>query len=281
MDQNLETAFTCDGSNCRQEQQRGYALLLTLFLLAIATGLCYVIIGNSLSTRQLTRATSQEIGARQRVTLATWQVLDSLAVSGKALTTESGQIMVDGQTISLVIGPETGRIDLNGLSRSALKKAIQSLGFSERRATVAADQIAQWRGMDPPGADSSKLTMNGRTALWSLDDLDVIPGLDEELRDCLRALGTVHARGQFTSRDALGQHKGFATTGFGNGGSLVAGTMIRVIASDILSGAEFRSVVLFRGLHYSSINNMDKSHSSWMVLEWIRKMPSSSVRCPY
>lgn len=268
-------------ANHHRRGQQGYALLLTLFLLAVATTVGYVVVANGLSARKLTRATSQAVGANQRAALATWQVLDSIAASGKALTANSGQLTVDGQTITLTTMPEAGRIDLNGLSRQALTKAIQSLGFVERRATRAADQIAQWRGMDPPGADGTKLTMSGRTALWSLEDLDAIPGLEPEVRDCLRIWGTVHARGQFTTKAALEQQQGFATAGFGGGGTLIVGTMVRVIATDTLSGKRFRSIVLFRGLSRKLPGDSgQRQPSPWVILEWLRPTPVLADTCP-
>ncbi|MBB6253390.1 hypothetical protein [Nitrospirillum iridis] len=260
--------------------QGGYALLLTLFLLAVGTAVGYLVVGNGLSARKLTRAASQAAGASQRAALATWQVLDGTAASGKAPVAKSGQLTVDGQTVSLIAMSETGRIDLNGLSRRALAEAIQSLGFPERRAAQAADQIAQWRGMDPPGADGTNLAMNGRTALWSLEDLDAIAGLEPEVRACLFLWGTVHARGPFGGKEAL-TRQDFATTGFGSNGGLIVGTMVRVVATDVLTGKRFRTIALFRGVSRRLPGENGRPvPPPWMILEWLKPAPTGGVNCP-
>ncbi|TWB09657.1 hypothetical protein FBZ89_1402 [Nitrospirillum amazonense] len=254
--------------------QRGYALLLTLFLLAIGTAVGVTVVGNGLAARKLARSTSVALGAEERAALATWQVLDGIALSGRApVSGQAGQIAVDGGTVGIRVMSEAGRIDLNGLSRQALAEAIKALGFPERQAVESAGVIAAWRGMDPPGADGKDLRMNGRTALWSLEDLDAIAGLDEGVKACLRTWGTVHARGPFLGRQSLEQ-QGFANTGFGGGGGLIVGSMLRVIAVDPATGGQFRTVALFRGNARPSLKQ--GVASPWLVLEWMRPVSGGS-----
>lgn len=256
------------GNGVRGDGQRGYALLLTLFLLAIATTVGLVVVGNGVAARKLARSSSVALGVEERVALATWQALDGIAASGKAPVSQTGQVTAEGKAVDLVAMTEAGRIDLNGLSRKALAEAIQSLGFPERRSNEAADAIAQWRGMDPPGADGKNLTMNGRTALWSLEDLDDIAGLAPDIQSCLRVWGTVHARGPFVGTDALQKHD-FATTGFGGGGGLIVGSMIRIVATDVMTGGRFRTIALYRGVSSRPMAKEDVP-TPWLILEWLR-----------
>ncbi|MEE3624495.1 hypothetical protein UCD39_10915 [Nitrospirillum sp. BR 11752] len=258
--------------------QRGYALLLTLFLLAIATAVAVTVVGNGLAARKLARSASVALAVEERAALATWQVLDGLAESGKVPSEpQSPPVSVDDRKVDMAILPETGRIDLNGLSRKALAEAIHDLGFSERQAIASADLIATWRGMDPPGSNGKNLRMNGRTALWSLEDLDSIAGLDDGVRACLQVWGTVyvHAQGSFLGRGALQQRGIFS---FGSDGGLTVGSMFRIIADDPATGHRFRTVALFRGKVPRAAPE-DDPVSPWLVLEWLRPIPDHD-RCP-
>ncbi|EGY02703.1 hypothetical protein AZA_87670 [Nitrospirillum viridazoti Y2] len=259
--------------------QRGYALLLTLFLLAIATAVGLTVVGNGLAARKLARSASVALGVEERVALATWQVLDRIAQSGKALpSSQTGQVTIDGKTVSVTVMSEAGRIDLNGLSRKALAEAVQALGFPERRAVEASDAIALWRGMDPPGADGKNLRMNGRTALWSLEDLDAVPRLDDDVRACLRTWGTVHARGPFLGKAAL-EHQDFGTTGFGGGGGLIVGSMIRVMVTENASSGVFRTIALYRGTPALQPGARTITPPAWLILEWMQPVTESGG-CP-
>ncbi|WP_044559725.1 hypothetical protein [Azospirillum sp. B4] len=250
-----------------------------MFLLAVATAVGLTVVGNGVAARKQARAGSVALGAEQRAALAIWRVLDSVAASGKApVSSNTGQIAVEGRMVGFTVMSEAGRIDLNGLSRRALAEAIRSLGFAEREAMAAADAIAQWRGMDPPGADGTNLAMDGRTALWSLEDLDAIPALGQDVRSCLRLWGTVHARGPFLGKAAL-EGRDFATTGFGTGGGLVVGSMIRVVSTDPVTGGEFRSVALFRGNQTQPLAD-GVTRSPWLILEWMTPTGGAGWRCP-
>ncbi|TWB39020.1 hypothetical protein [Nitrospirillum pindoramense] len=260
--------------------QRGYALLLTLFLLAIATAVGAVVVGNGVAARRLTRSASVALGGEERAALATWQVLDGVAASGRApSSSQGGSVAVEGKMVGVTVMSEVGRIDLNGLSRKDLAEAIHGLGFPERQAVQAADAIAQWRGMDPPGADGKNLRMNGRTALWSLDDLGAVSGLDGVVRACLQVWGTVHARAPFRGKAAL-EGQAFATTGFGGGGGLIAGTMLRVLATDTTTGEVFRTIALYRGTPARQPGARTITPAPWLVLEWMRPVAERGS-CPY
>ncbi|MEE3623602.1 hypothetical protein UCD39_06305 [Nitrospirillum sp. BR 11752] len=193
-------------------RQQGYALLLVLFLLAMATAVGLVVMGNGLSARKLARAASLTVGQDQRAAASTWIALDDVLARGGTDIPPPRRLVLDGQSLTVTVTPETGRIDLNGLSRRVLAEAIHGLGFAEGRAHQAADAIAAWRGMDTPGAGGLDLAIDPLRALWSLEDLDVIPGLDTDVAACLRRWGTVYARGPFLGLASLTPRRTTAAT---------------------------------------------------------------------
>ncbi|WP_044562955.1 hypothetical protein [Azospirillum sp. B4] len=266
----------------RQGPQDGYALLLVLFLLAMATAVGLVVMGNGLSARKLARVASIAAGQDQRAAMATWAALDALARDGGTDIPPPRRLVVDGQTLTVTVMPESGRIDLNGLSRTALGQAIRVLGFPESRAVKAADAIALWRGMDPPGADGLDLTIDPLRALWSLEDLDAIPGLDPDIAACLRRWGTVYARGPFRGLAPLIRRPGAKREG-GEGGDgplgLVAGGMLRVVVAEEGRAQLRRNVLLYRGVGRQAAGAATGAESPWLPLEWQRPVLAGRDAC--
>ncbi|MDG3444188.1 hypothetical protein [Nitrospirillum amazonense] len=261
----------------------GYALLLVLFLLAMATAVGLVVMGNGLSARKLARVASIAAGQDQRAAAATWVALDALLARGDADIPPPRRLVLDGQALTVIVAPETGRIDLNGLSRKALAQAIHTLGFSEGQALKAADAIAAWRGMDPPGASGLDLTIDPVRALWSLEDLDAIPGLDPDVAACLRRWGTVYARGPFRGLAPLVRRPGAkpaAGEGRGEGPlGLVAGGMVRVTVAEEGRPQVRRSVLLYRGVGRQSAGSGTEAESPWLTLEWQRPVLAGRDAC--
>ena len=216
---------------------------------------------------------------QQRVELITWAALDNLQRPATGSTPNQTRRDVDGFPMVAERSLENGRIDLNGLSRLELTKAIVGLGFTERRATDAANRITIWRGMDPPGAGGLDLTVHGRTALWSLDDLNAIPELDGEIRDCLFRFGTVHAQGTFSGSAQAG-NQNLSLVPDGTSAPVIKGGIIRIIATDETTGRHFRSIVLFRGFFRSTAGARDASASPWMLLEWLKPVDGINGSCP-
>ncbi|MEA1652753.1 type II secretion system protein GspK [Nitrospirillum sp. BR 11164] len=261
----------------------GYALLLVLFLLAMATAVGLVVMGNGLSARKLARVASIAAGQDQRAAAATWTALDGLLAQGDADIPPPRRLVLDGQALTVTVAPETGRIDLNGLSRKALAQAIHTLGFSEGQALKAADAIAAWRGMDPPGANGLDLTIDPVRALWSLEDLDAIPGLNPDIAACLRRWGTVYARGPFRglaplvrrpgAKPAAGEERGEGPLG------LVAGGMVRVTVAEEGRPQVRRSVLLYRGVGQQAAGSGTDAESPWLTLEWQRPVLAGRDAC--
>lgn len=262
------------------EGQRGYALLLVLFLLAMGTAVGLVVMGNGLSARKLARVASIGVGRDQRAAAATWSALDTLLERGDGDIPPIRRLVVDGQALTVTVVPESGRIDLNGLSRQALGEAIHALGFPESAAVKAADAITAWRNMDPPDARTPglNLTIDPLRALWSLDDLDVIPGLDPAVAGCLRRWGTVHARGGFrgvaalTRRQRVGDADGPMT--------LVSGGMVRVTVAEEGAPQVMRSILLYRGVGRQAAGAARGDESPWLPLEWLRPTLAGRDACP-
>lgn len=251
-----------------RRNERGFALILALFLLAMAGTLGLIIGGNGVSARKSARAASYHAAAQERAAIATWLAADALEQQQKS---SNFLFSVEGQDVSVGLSLETGRIDLNGLSQADLTQAVETLGFGQTIAVQAAATLSGWRGA--MRSDATRPLPYEQQALWSIDDLDVIAGLDGDVRDCLKLWGTVHARGGF-SLTALDQALSL-TSDIGGMGNMAVGSMIRIIARDTLSQTEFRTILLYRG--GASMVQNSANRSPWLVMEWLA--PTADAQC--
>ncbi|MBB6252007.1 hypothetical protein [Nitrospirillum iridis] len=277
----MRRASTGGLSGPQRRGREGYALLLVLFLLAMATAVGLVVMGNGLTARRLARVASVAAGQDQRAAAATWVALDALLEEGGTDLPPPRRLVMDGQAVTVTALPESGRIDLNGLSRKALTQAIHALGFAESQSVKAADAIASWRGMDPPGANGLDLVIDPLRALWSLEDLDVIPGLDPDIAACLRRWGTVYARGPFRGLAPLTRRPGAGPTAEGGNGplGLVAGGMLRVVVAEEGRSQVRRSVLLYRGVGRQAAGAGSGVETPWLPLEWQRPVLAGRDAC--
>jgi len=256
-----------------RQGQRGFALVLALFLLATASALGLIIGGNGLSARKSARAASLAVAAQERAAMATWMTADLLEQPQKS---SHFSFSIEGRRVETALSPESGRIDLNGLPVGGLVQALEELGYEPASADRAAKSIVGWRG--PSSPDPRGLTMglpDGRQAFWSVDDLDEVAGLEPGIRNCLKQWGTVHARGPFI-RASMTQPLSLISE-IGDSGNVVVGSMIRINVLDQLSGMEFRSVLLYSGGRAVSLATTDTRSSPWLLMEWLN--PARDIKC--
>lgn len=252
-----------------RRRQRGFALVLALFLLAIVSALGLIIGGNGLSARKSARSASYRTAVLERVALATWLTTDVIAQPQKSA---HFLFPIEGKEMSVTITPESGRIDLNGLPEGGLSQALQELGYDPTVSQQAAAALSAWRGelqLYPNGL--AVRLPDARRAFWSIDDLDAVPGLETGIRDCLKAWGTAHARGTFLGVSP--DHPLSLISEIGDSGNVVVGGMIRIDVLDKFSGLKFRSILLYGGGR--SLNG--SSASPWRVMEWLS--PAQEYRC--
>lgn len=236
--------------------------MLALFLLATASALGLLIGGNGLSARKSARMASLIAAAQERAAMATWMTADTLEKPQKS---SHFLFSIEGAQVETALSPESGRIDLNGLPSGGLAQAIQELGYAPDSADRAAEALAEWRG--PLRPDSLGLTTglpDGRQAFWSIDDLDDVIGLEPGIRDCLKLLGTAHARGPFNPA-SMDQPLSLISE-IGDSGNIVVGSMIRINVLDQPTGKRFRSILLYTG-----------GRSPWLLMEWLS--PTEDLRC--
>lgn len=252
--------------------QQGFALLLALFLLAIASALGLIIGGNGLSTRKSARAASVVAAAQERAAMATWMTADSLDRPQKS---SHFVFSVEGRRVEAVLSPESGRIDLNGLPMGGLVQALEELGYDPTSADGAAKAIAEWRGplLAVPGLATG--LPDGRQAFWSVDDLDDVSGVQPGIRNCLKLWGTAHARGAFTPASMNQPLSMFSE--IGDSGNIVVGGMIRIDVLDQLTGMKFRSILLYSGGRFAPSQNSGARTSVWLLMEWLHQ--TEDLRC--
>lgn len=201
-------------------QQRGFALLAALFVLAIGTALVVRMTGDGLAARRLAAAADPAIDAA-RSDLALEALSRALLQPGGGTVPRRGIWQVDGMAIQVGWRLESGRIDLNFLPEAKITEALAATGLAVEQARQAARVIAAWRGDDTPAPRT------GQRAFWNLDDIDRVPGLEAPARQALYQWGSIAARGPFAGVATLQNHTlGSTTTGDG----LMSGIMLRLWA---------------------------------------------------
>ncbi len=259
-----------------REGERGFALVLAIFLLAMASALGLIIGSNGFSARKSARMASYRSAAVERAALATWMAADALEQPQKS---SRFVFSIMGRDVSAELSPETGRIDLNGLPASGLAQAIQQLGYEPAIAKQAAEVLSDWKGPLQPDARSLSTRLpDARQALWSIDDLDAVDNLGAGIKACLKLWGTVHARGPFLHH-SLEQPLSM-TSEIGDTGNIVVGSTIRIVVLDQFTGMKFRTILLYRGGRANLSGQTGGSRSSWLVMEWLSFTTDSVCETP-
>lgn len=252
-----------------RRSQRGFALVLAIFLLALVSTLGLIIGGNGLFARKSARTSSYRAAVIERAALATWMTADALERSQKS---PHFIFTVEGRELSATVSLESGRIDLNGLPTGGVSQAIEELGYEPATAQQAAANLSNWRGALRPVFNGSTAGLpDARRAFWSIDDLDAVTDLAPGLRNCLKIWGTAHARGAFLGSSL--EQAWSLTSDTGGSENIAPSSLLRIVVSDQFSGLKFRSILLYGGGRLLN----DPNSSPWRIMEWLS--PTEDLRC--
>jgi general secretion pathway protein K len=143
--------------------ERGVALLLVLWVLALVAALVLAFVGNADVALRVARNDDATAHARllaeSGVTLAILALTDQGATRWRADGTPH-QVSDNGGTIEISAEDENGKIDLNVAPPELFIGLFRTLGASDAGATAAATAIINWRSGkgDAPAADSDANT---------------------------------------------------------------------------------------------------------------------------
>jgi general secretion pathway protein K len=181
--------------------ERGVALILVLWVLALLTVLMLGFTGTSHTELLLARNNYQ---SAQAAAVADAGV--SLALVGILDTANGEQWPADGRTRTLPFGDatmdiqvqdEAGKVDLNNAPPDLMAGVFQSLGLGDAGGIAAA--IVDWRNRRQPaqqnatGAQASNDAAQEYGAFLSVDELRLVPGVSRAIYDRVRPYVTVYA----------------------------------------------------------------------------------------
>ena len=178
---------------------RGIALILVLWVLVLLT----LIAGSfAYSVHGSTQMAANAVDTARARALADGGVFKGVfeLLSAPSLPTAwaaNGQthtFELDGQTISVTLTDESGKIDLNGAPPQLLASLLQSAGADPSQAAVLAQTLATWRAPVPPGADLQPAlgTITPHGPFTHVQELQQVPGITPGLFRRVAPLVTVY-----------------------------------------------------------------------------------------
>ncbi|MEZ5892450.1 MAG: type II secretion system protein GspK [Parvularculaceae bacterium] len=188
--------MTASGTHSREKHQKGYALLLVLWSLALLSLLAAMLMSqNRLAVRMEANAwTALEAQqtAEAGFAIAALKLYEPETHRGGALYGAEFPFEFDGARGEIVIQDELGKLDINEASEDALRALLSAAGASPARAALLASRIVEWRGSASrrPGsvvreeyeAASLGYSPRGR-AFQSVGELRLVLGMTDDLFD--------------------------------------------------------------------------------------------------
>jgi general secretion pathway protein K len=180
-----------------RRDQRGVALILVIWVLALMTVLIIGFTGTSHT--ELLLARNNYDGARAAA------IADAgVSVAMVRLLDASGDGQADGRTrvmpfadgsVRVTVQDEAGKVDLNVAPPDLMAGVFQSLGVAGSDATSLANAVVDWRARRKAGmaAATGGDAAEEYGAFLSIDELRLVPGMTRAIYDRLRPYVTVYA----------------------------------------------------------------------------------------
>lgn len=189
-----------------QRKSRGIALVGVLWLLVLLTA---VVVALTTTVRGEVRAVANTLQMTRAAYAAQGGVelgiLNLLAPQAQRRPTDGSvfEMQFDGMELRIATLDEAGKIDLNFAEFPLLSNLLVQSGADPERAAHIADAILDWRDTDElqrvNGAEQSDYRMAGRDyaiandSFYSVDELQLVLGMDSELYAKIRPALTVHS----------------------------------------------------------------------------------------
>jgi len=196
---------------CRRAAQRGIALMLVLWILALLT---IIAVGLTAAQRTESALARNQLAAARFDAAAdaaiSWAVLNLLAPATAFEDEEVDPWVPDGsarpwsfagETLEIRVFNEASRIDLNKAPRDLLEDLLSAAGLAADEASALADAIEDWRDRDDltglNGAEDDDYENAGRSygakdgPFDSVEELQLVLGVDQALYRTLAPALTV------------------------------------------------------------------------------------------
>jgi len=183
----------------RQNRQRGAALLLVLWvvaLLSVMAATLLLVINRSMKNAQyLLERTQLQALADSTVNKVIWQALSADSTAHPSLDGQPHAIGIIGGSAQAAITDEAGRVDLNAAAPELLKALLQEAGADVLQSEAIVHGIEQKRhgGSSAFAAEAQRASASA-PGLLDVGDLISIGGMTPPLYEQIRAAATVYTR---------------------------------------------------------------------------------------
>jgi general secretion pathway protein K len=196
----LSSAFTSAG----KERQRGIALLVVVWVLALLAVLIVGFSGDARTELLLARNNYQSAAARAiadaGVSLAIFGVLDPVPETQWPADGRARLLRYADGMIRVSVQDEGGKIDLNAAPPELLAGLLRSVGLSPADAFRLAQTIDEWRQAqqkaDAPASGrrgASRAIRRQATTFRVIEDLHLVPGVTPDVYDRVAPFVTVYS----------------------------------------------------------------------------------------
>ena len=189
-----------DGSHEARSRERGIALLLVVWVMALAAVLATGFAADTRSEARRARGLAQEARARAAaeagVMLAVAGLLDPMPESPWPRDGGSRTLAFAGATLTVFVQDESGKVDLNMAAPEFVTGLFAALGLDDASAAALADAVtARRRAIDAERRRGGAQPSDDPQAqpFRSLEELAAIPGVSRAAINRLAAFVTVYS----------------------------------------------------------------------------------------
>jgi len=169
---------------CAPTGQRGVALILVLWVLALVSALILAFLGGADTSLRVAHndaaAAQAQALAESGVTLAILGLSDPNAATRWRADGTARQLSFGGGTIDIKVEDENGKVDLNVAPPELFIGLFRTLGADDASATAIAAAIINWRSGTAPAAAGDSTAAAARQ-FYDVGELSQIPGVTRDL----------------------------------------------------------------------------------------------------
>ena len=246
--------------------RQGFALVFVLGITAILALIAAAILRSGgtaplLARNALVQAQNQAL-AEAGINRVIFDLLQPPDVRQISVTGKPFDYQFAGQTVTLWVQDQSGKIDLNATTDQVLKLALGHAGLSATQVDALADAIADWGDADDQprlnGVEAEAYRAVGKTygprngPFESVAELRQVLGMDRKLFDALAPLLTVYSARAIVdmavaSDEVLGAMNAAASAGRGASGGADQSTALHAYGIDAqLAGSEGKRGAVIR-----------------------------------
>lgn len=166
-------------------RQRGVALVLVLWILALVSALILAFLGGADTSLRIARNDDATAHAQalseSGITLAILALIDPNAATRWRADGSAHRVSFGGGTIDIRVEDENGKVDLNVAPPELFIGLFRTLGASDADATALAGAIVNWRGGTTAGNPADNTAATAGRQFFDVGELAQVPGISRQL----------------------------------------------------------------------------------------------------